>query len=193
MIRFAIVLCICHACPTIGSAQDSGTALASKAVVRHGATPVVEYRAFYHEGYLIIESKHSKGWHTYALDNEQRAQKALNGKQSLGIEQGTVIELNDSVKTAGPWLQTKPKDFSKPELRWYTYGYDGIAHFARKIKQPKENLEVKIRGQACSGETCCRIVVELVPVGERIDEKRRKQLKQVIESLVIPIPAEATR
>lgn len=163
--------------------QDSVQPSVAVATVHHGDTPVVTYRAFLHNDYLVIESKHGQGWHTYAIDNEMRASDALKGKQSLGVEQGIKIVLPKSVKTEGPWLQTQPMDLSKPELRWYTFGFEGTAYFARKIKKSKKPFTVKISGQACNANTCCRVSIELVPVEGAAKKEKRRQLTDVLKSL----------
>ena len=90
----------------------------NEVVVRHGSDAVVRYRARIEEDFLIITATHEKGWHTYAMDNELRALTALQGKPSLGIEQGIDIQVGEGLELSGPWLQTKPRDLSKPELSW---------------------------------------------------------------------------
>ena len=132
------------------------------AIVRHGVVPVVRFQARLENEYLVIRASHESGWHTYAMDNELRAAEALKGKQSLGIEQGIDIHVSEGVKLAGAWLQSKPKDLSQPEIRWFTYGFEQTVFFACRVKEiTADQAQVRIRGQACSGETCNQVDVTL--------------------------------
>lgn len=131
------------------------------AEVRHDTQLCVTYRARIAGSYLVVEATHQPGWHTYAMDNKLRAQEKLAGKKSLGIDAPTEIKVSEGLEIAGPWLQTEPKELSKPEIRWFTWGYDGKALFAAKAKSARAG-RVAIRGQSCSDTTCKNIDVELV-------------------------------
>lgn len=133
-----------------------------EAAVRHGNDAVVRYQARIEDNYLIVKATHQKGWHTYAMDNEARALAALKGKMSLGIEKGIEITAENGLELEDSWLQSKPIDLSKPELRWFTYGFDQTAFFACPVKKlTSEDVTLRIKGQACSGETCCNVNVLL--------------------------------
>lgn len=100
------------------------------------------------------------------MDNELRASEKLAGRASLGIEQGIRVEIESGGKLAGPWFQTPPRDLSNPEIRWFTWGFDGTATFARRLERDGDApVAIKVGGQACNGETCRAIDIRLaVPV-----------------------------
>jgi len=122
----------------------------------------VRLRARIEGDYLIVQATHEAGWHTYAMDNELRAAEKLAGKPSLGIEQGVVITVKSGGDVSPPWYQSAPHDLSKPELRWYTWGFDKEAIFAcKRGPAGSEPVELQIRGQACNGKSCRSFNVEL--------------------------------
>ena len=67
------------------------------------------------------------------MDNKLRAQEKLAGKRSLGIDSPTEIVFAEGLELNGPWYQSVPRDFSKPELRWYSWGFEGQALFVAKV------------------------------------------------------------
>lgn len=160
MIHALIAVCLVVA----AAADESGW---SKAViVRQGPEQIVRFQARIHGGYLLVRSIHEDGWHTYAMDNELRAAEALRGKMSLGIEQGIEITVTSGLELDGRWLQTEPHDLSRPELRWYTYGFEKTSLFACRVKSlTADPVVLRISGQACSGDTCCQVDVELQLAG----------------------------
>jgi hypothetical protein len=117
---------------------------------------------------LVVQAIHEEGWHTYAMDNKRRAQEKLAGRKSLGIDRPTEIGLTDGLELAGPWYQSPPKDFSKPELRWFSWGFEGRALFVAKVRHTGTGpARLTIRGQACSQATCKNVEVEIsVPLAE---------------------------
>jgi len=126
--------------------------------VRHDVQKCVSYRARLTGGFLVIQATHEAGWHTYSMDNKLRAQEKLAGKRSLGIDRPTEIVLAEGLELAGPWFQSIPKDLSKPELRWYTWGFDGQTLFVAKVRSVGAGpASVAIRGQACSEAACKNI------------------------------------
>jgi hypothetical protein len=135
------------------------------AEVRHDDKVVMSYRARFDGNHLVVRAAIEPGWHTFVMDNKQRQQEKLKGKPSLGIEKSTEITV-EGLNVAGPWLQTEPKDFSKPELRWYSWGFERDATFAIKAKPTGSGpAKVGVQGQACSGDICKNIDLELtVPV-----------------------------
>ncbi len=191
----AIVLALVLAMPT-----DDEPAWSKAAVVRQGSQPVVRFQARIEGDYLLVRATHREGWHTYAMDNQARGEQALQGKMSLGIEQGIEIKVNRGLVLDDHWSQTPPRDLSKPELRWYTFGFDQTAIFACRIKTVRsEPIAVQIRGQACSGESCRNIDVVLEIQQRRPVEQSPQQaerLRTMLKDLVpvvkrTPEPADA--
>jgi len=122
----------------------------------------VSYRAKLDGDLLVVEATHAGEWHTYAMDNKLRAEDKLAGKPSLGIDAPTEIELSGGLELAGPWRQSEPTDLSKPELRWFTWGYSEPALFVAKVKRGGDGLaRIGVRGQACDASRCKNIDVEL--------------------------------
>ena len=135
---------------------------APRAEVRHDETLCLAYQATLEGGYLVVRAAIEPGWHTFAMDNELRAKEKLAGRQSLGIDRQTDITLSGGLATAGAWYQTQPKDFSKPELRWFSWGFERQAVFAAKVRRTGgAPARIHIRGQACTETTCKNIDVEL--------------------------------
>lgn len=130
------------------------------AAVTHQDDIVAQYRARVDGPYLVVSVVLEPGWHTFSMDNERRAKERLAGKMSLGIDQPTVITVSGGLKPSGAWLQPEPKDFSKPELRWFSYGYEKEAVFAVKVDGAAPAL-LRVRGQACTESTCKNINLEL--------------------------------
>ncbi len=135
--------------------------------VRHDVQKCVSYRVRLTGDLLLIQATHEAGWHTYAMDNKLRAQEKLAGKKSLGIDRPTEIVLAEGLELAGPWYQSVPKDLSKPELRWFTWGFEGQALFVTKVRRAGAGpANVTIRGQACAESTCKNIDLAIsVPLG----------------------------
>lgn len=128
--------------------------------VHHDDKRCLSYRARWSGDYVVVEALIEPGWHTFAMDNKQRQAEKLAGKPSLGIELPTEVKLTDGLEAAGGWLQTEPKDFSKPDIRWYTWGFDTRALFAAKVKQRAAG-RIAIRGQACTESICKNIDVSI--------------------------------
>ena len=128
--------------------------------VRHELKRCVSYRARLNGQFLVIQATHEAGWRTYAMDNKQRAQEKLTGRRSLGIERSTEVGLTEGLEVAGPWYQSPPKDFSKPELRWFTWGFEGQVLFVAKVRRLGAGpARIAVRGQACTESTCKNIDV----------------------------------
>lgn len=137
--------------------------------VRHDETLCLTYSAKVDGPYLLVKAKIEPGWHTFTMDNKIRAEAALGGKKALGIDQPTRITLTGGLATDGKWMQSNPKDFSKPEMRWYSWGYEGDALFATKVNGGGETT-LKIKGQACSDTTCKNIDVTIALTGKASGE-----------------------
>jgi hypothetical protein len=136
--------------------------------IRQELKRCVSYRARLDGQFLVVQATHETGWHTYAMDNKHRAQEKLAGKRSLGIDRPTEIGLTEGLELAGPWYQSPPKDFSKPGLRWFSWGFEGQALFVAKARRSGAGpARIAIRGQACTEATCKNIDVEIsVPLVE---------------------------
>jgi hypothetical protein len=130
--------------------------------VRHEENLCVSYQARIDGPFLVVRATVESGWHTFAMDNKQRAEEKLAGKRSLGIDHPTEIVLTGGLATIGPWYQSLPKDFSRPELRWYSWGFERQALFVTKIRRSGVGpVHIAIRGQACTETTCKNIDVAL--------------------------------
>ncbi len=98
-------------------------------IMRRRQGTVISYRAKVDSGYLVVEAAHGKGWHTYSMDNLQRAQKKT-GEEKPDTELPTRIEVSGGLKVTGRWIQSTPKDLSMTEIKWYTWGFDNTTYFA---------------------------------------------------------------
>jgi len=127
------------------------------AEVRHEDALVVSYTARLDGPYLVVRANIVQGWHTFALDNVQRVEERLAGKPALSMDRSTEIAVT-GLRVEGPWHQSPPKDFSRPELRMFSFGYDRDAVFAAKVRRAGAgSAKLRIRGQACT-ETLCKNV-----------------------------------
>lgn len=122
--------------------------------------------------YLLVEIRAADGWHVYALDNELRAKEALAGRMSLGVEESTEVIVTGDLEPVGGWFQSKPEDFSQPSLRWYSYGFEGEALLASRVRRLGEGpATVTVRAQACDSASCIRVDAELaLPASEEDGE-----------------------
>jgi hypothetical protein len=145
---------------------------------------VASYRAKLAGDVLLVEVTHEPGWHTYALDNLERAKKKA-GEPTLGIEKSTRIDLSGGLRTAGKWRQSPPKDLSQPEISWFTWGFEDTALFAVKIRRSVRAKEavITINGQACKETTCVSIDdLEIrLPLNAASSEKTTFDLTSLIE------------
>ena len=134
--------------------------------VRHDDKLVMTYRAAFDGENLIVRAAIEPGWHTFVMDNKVRQQEKLAGKPSLGIEKSTAVKASGALQVSGPWSQSAPQDFSKPEIQWYTWGFERDAVFAAKAQRSGSGpAQVEVTGQACAQEICKNIDVTLtVPI-----------------------------
>ncbi len=129
----------------------------ARAEARDG-TVLVTCRSKLSGDYLLVEVQAAEGWHVYAMDNERRAKEALAGKMSLGVEESTEVLVTGGLRVTGDWYQSDPQDFSQPELRWYSYGFEGRALLAAQVERTGDPAaEVTVRAQACDSESCIRV------------------------------------
>ena len=127
------------------------------ATVYYRDEPVVVFRAIVEEGHLIVQATHSEGWHTYALDNTRRARER-SGKLEPETEMPMRFHAGGALRIVGPWRQSPPLDLSTPEIRWYTWGFEGTALFAAGVEWAGGSQGVlTINGQACTADICARI------------------------------------
>jgi hypothetical protein len=130
--------------------------------VLHEFRPCISYRARLDGEFVVVAAKIEPGWHSFVMDNKERSAEKLAGRQSLGVDGPTEITLSEGLETAGPWYQSAPKDFSKPELRWYSWGYEGEAQFVAKVRRSGPGpAQIGIRGQTCTETTCKNIDVTI--------------------------------
>ena len=149
-------------CFAIFALTAQGAEWTAPVEVQHEYKTCISYRAKYTGGVLVVEAAIAPGWHTFAMDNQQRQQEALAGKPSLGIELPTQVTLASGLTAQGPWFQTGPKDFSKPEIRWYSWGFERQAVFAVKARPAASGpARVGIRAQACTESVCKNVDVSL--------------------------------
>jgi DsbC/DsbD-like thiol-disulfide interchange protein len=150
--------------------------------VLHEHQPCVTYRAKLDGEFLLVQAKIEPGWHTFVMDNKQRSAEKLAGKQSLGVDGPTEIAVSGGLDVAGPWYQSAPKDFSKPELRWFSWGYEGEARFAAKVRRSGAGpAQIGIRGQACTETTCKNIEVAIsIPVSAPAGSATEVDLKTLV-------------
>jgi DsbC/DsbD-like thiol-disulfide interchange protein len=131
------------------------------AEVRYEDALVISYTARVDGPYLVVRANLAQGWHTFALDNVQRVEEKLAGKPALSMDRSTEIAVA-GVEIEGPWHQSPPKDFSRPELRMFSFGYDREALFAAKVRHAGGgSAKLRIRGQACTETVCKNIDVPL--------------------------------
>src|SRR5215472_9576572 len=117
--RFAVVL-------FLAAAGD----WSSPVEVRHEDSLCIAYQARIDGPYVVVRAKLGAGWHTFAMDNQKRAEAKLAGKPALSMDRNTEIGAAGGIQITGPWYQSAPKDFSRPQLRWFSWGFDREAVFA---------------------------------------------------------------
>lgn len=139
-----------------GIANANASGWTEPVEVRQEENLCLTYQAKLEGSLLIVRAAIEPGWHTFAMDIKRRADEKLAGKASLGIERGTEFVLSGGLAPVGPWRQSEPKDFSKPEIRYYSWGYERQAIFAAKVRRTGAGpARITIRGQACT-ETACK-------------------------------------
>src|SRR5262249_3569044 len=130
--------------------------------VRHEVTRCLSYRARLSGQHLVVQATLEPGWHTFAMDNSERAKEKLAGKQSLGIERPTEIKVSQGLEVVGSWYQHPPRDASRPELNWFTWIFEKEALFAAKVSRSgAAPARIAVRGQACTESICKNIDVEI--------------------------------
>jgi hypothetical protein len=115
------------------------------------------------EGRLNISLTLAEGWHTFAMDNQIRANEKLAGKKALGMDKPTSFTVTGGLAVDGPWMQPALLDFSKPELRIFSWGFEKQALFAARVKRTgtEKVARIGIKAQACTPSICKDISKEL--------------------------------
>jgi DsbC/DsbD-like thiol-disulfide interchange protein len=141
-----------------GTASANASGWTEPVEVRQEENLCLTYQAKLEGSLLMVRAAIEPGWHTFAMDIKKRAEEKLAGKASLGIERGTEFQLSGGLETVGPWYQSAPKDFSKPEIRYFSWGYERQALFAARVKRAGTGpIRIAIRGQACTDTSCKNI------------------------------------
>lgn len=143
------------------AAADGGS-WGPPASVTHDEQPCITYRAqITANGNLAVDVKLASGWHTFTMDNDKRAAAKLGGKKALSSDKPTqILPEAPALEITGPWLQPQPKDFSQPDLRIFSWGYEGEALFvapAKAIAGSSQAPKIRIKAQACSQTVCKNI------------------------------------
>jgi hypothetical protein len=160
----------------------------SKEIRQRRSGVVISYRAKLEGNWLIVEASHGKGWHTYTLDNLERAQKKT-GKEKPETELSTVIELSGGLKAVGSWYQSKPKELSTPEISWYTWGFENVSRFATQVELiDDETATITINAQACN-ESQCSMVSDLKLTLETPDELAESD--SAVEGMIVSTKKES--
>ena len=151
--------------------------------VRYEDAVVITYTARVDGPYLVVRASVGQGWHTFALDNVQRVEEKLAGKPALSMDKSTEIGVT-GLQVEGPWHQSPPKDFSRPNLRMFSFGYDHDATFATKVKAAVAGpVKLRIRGQACTETICKNIDVPLtVSVPPRPGTLTELKLSELVQA-----------
>jgi hypothetical protein len=126
----------------------------------------ISFRARLSGPFLVVEATPDSGWHTFAMDNTRRAAEKLEGRKPLSLDLPTEISVTRGLEPDGPWFQSPPKDFSRPELRWYSWGFEDRALFVVKVRRSGAGpARIAVRGQVCTESICRKIdVAILIPL-----------------------------
>jgi hypothetical protein len=130
--------------------------------IRHEDELSIAYQARLDGDFLLVKATIGPGWHTFSMDNQRRVDEKLAGKKAISNDRPTGIIATGGLQTVGPWYQSPPKDFSHPELRWFSWGFEGQALFAAKVRRAGPGAtKVALRGQACTSTVCKNIDVAI--------------------------------
>ena len=151
--------------------------------VRHEDAVVISYTARVDGPYLVVRANLGQGWHTFALDNVKRVEEKLAGKPALSMDRSTEITVTGA-QVDGPWHQSPPKDFSRPSLRMFSFGYDHDLIFAAKVRPSGPGTaKLRIRGQACTETVCKNVDVPLtVTVPAKLGTSADVRLNELVQS-----------
>jgi hypothetical protein len=147
--------------PATAAAQ--GTGEPARQEVWLGDEFAVSYAARVEGDWLIVDVWHEPGWHTYAMDNVERARE-VTGKERPDTELPTRITPSPGIELTAPWRQTDPAELSQPELRWYTWGFADRSFFAARVGRADPESWVQVDAQACTDRLCAMVDGLRVPV-----------------------------
>lgn len=149
---------------------------------------VVTYRARLQGDWLIVEAAHAPGWHTYAIDNVRRAAEA-SGKDKPETELPTRFDVGGGLRTVGNWLQEKPKNLTNRSIRWFTWGFEGVARFAIRVERREgASATVIVNGQACDAKACVIVEDVSIKIALRRDNERAAEDPPLDLSTLIEAP-----
>ena len=78
------------------------------------------------------------------------------------MEQNLEISAIRGLELGTTWGQSEPKDFSRPKIRWFSFGFDQVAYFVCPIvRRTDVPPAIRVRGQACNADTCSQLDVTL--------------------------------
>lgn len=150
--------------------------------VRHDDELCVSYQTRVDGPYLVVRATLGSGWHTFAMDNKVRAEEKLAGKSALSIDRATEITAGPGLETTGPWYQTPPKDFSRPELRWFSWGFDRQALFVTKVRRSGNGAStLTLKGQACTEKICKNVDVSIAVPAIKAKATASTDLKDLVQ------------
>jgi hypothetical protein len=165
----------------LGAAFAASAGDWSQAVeVRHEDALCISYQARFDGPYLVVRATLGPGWHTFAMDNKRRAEEKLAGKPAISMDRATEISAAAGVTVRGPWMQSPPKDFSRPELRWFSWGFDRQAVFAAKAQASGAAPRLRLQGQACTETICKNIDVAIAVPGGKTSTTAEVSLKDLV-------------
>ena len=147
--------------PATAAAQETGEP--PREEVWLGDDLAVSYAARIEGDWLILDVWHEPGWHTYAMDNVERARE-VTGKARPDTELPTRITPSPEIELAAPWRQTGPTELSQPDLRWYTWGFADRSFFAAPVVRADPGSWVQVDAQACTDRLCAMVDGLRVPV-----------------------------
>ena len=147
----------------VSSSETPGRQAESGVQVWLDDMQAVSYRARVEGDWLVVEATHEPGWHTYTMDNVIRAREK-SGKTRPETELPTVITPLGGLTIHGSWRQSPPLDLSTPDIRWYTWGFEGRSYFAARVDKAVLPSSVRIDAQACTDELCAMVDALVVPV-----------------------------
>ena len=144
-----------------GPAAAQETAEPGPQEVWFGDEIAVTYEARIEGDWLVVEARHEPGWHTYAMDNLERAREAT-GRERPDAELPTLLTPSSEIELASDWRQTAPTDLSQPDIRWYTWGFEDRSFFAARVERAEAGAWVQVDAQACTDRLCA--IVDALPV-----------------------------
>ncbi|MDE2883082.1 MAG: hypothetical protein OXP70_14620 [Acidobacteriota bacterium] len=147
------------------AAGAQGTAEPPRQEIWLGENLAVSYAARIEGDWLVVDAWHEPGWHTYAMDNVQRARE-VTGKARPDTELPTVITSSPEIELDASWRQTVPTELSQPELRWFTWGFADRSFFAARVLRADPGGWVQVDAQACTDRLCAMVDGLRVPVTE---------------------------